>query len=119
MRKSIILLIIAIFLLSIYFLTKGFAESAYIVKKDTYGAYTKEGIKKLLNVILAKDAEALPKLIIEGQIFSVKEGTKVFIEEQLYWEGIVRVRLAGQAMSIWLLAIDLCSGEDYNTERSH
>ena len=117
MKKSIVLLITAISILFICFLTKSFAQSARVVNKDTYGAYTKEGITKLINIIMAKDAEALPMLVISGQIFSVKKGTKVFTEESLILDGIVRVRPQGQAISIWLLQEDL-DFEDYNNENS-
>jgi len=114
MKKLMIsLLIITVLFSSIYFPASCFAEEAYIVKQDTYGAYSKEGIKKLLNVILGKDAKAIPILIIERQIFSVKRGTKVFIEDRSLWEGFVKARLQGQAMSIWLLEIDLALEEDY------
>jgi len=117
MKKLMIsLLIITVLFASIYFPASCFAQEAYIVKQDTYGAYTKEGIKKLLNVILSKDAKVLPTLVAAGQIFTVKKGAKVFIEEQLLWEGIVKARLQGQAMSVWLLEMDLAPEEDYRSK---
>jgi len=112
MKKTHILLVSVVFLLSLCFLTEAVAEWGYIVKEDAFGAYTKEGITKLINIIMAKDSEALSKLAAERQIFMVKKGTKVFIEERFFGEGFVRVRSQGQTTSFWLLGMDLEPEED-------
>ena len=118
MKKPIIVLIAMIFLLCGCFLTKGLAQSARIVNKDTYGAYTTEGMKKMISVIFDKDAEALAVLVFSGQIFSVKKGTRVFIEDTSFWDGLIKVRPQGQTRSIWIIMEDSYAEKDYNTETS-
>ena len=118
MNKPIIVLIVTISLLCGCFLTKGLAQSARIVNKDTYGAYTAEGMKKFISVILDKDAEALSVLVFSGQIFSVKKGARVFIEDTSFWDGLIKVRPQGQTRSIWIIMEDSDAENDYNSETS-
>jgi hypothetical protein len=118
MKKPIIVLMSMIFLLCGCFLTKGLAQSARIVNKDTYGAYTIEGMKKFISVIIDKDAEALSVLVFSGQIFSVKKGTRVFIEDTSFWDGLIKVRPQGQTRSIWIIMEDSDVEKDCNSETS-
>lgn len=89
-------------MISIFCFSMSFAQSASIVNRDTYGAYTIEGSDKYFDVILAKDTEALSLLVLSGQIVNVKKGTSVFIEDTSIWRGLTKVRPQGQIRSIWV-----------------
>lgn len=118
MKKLFILLIVMISLLFVCFFTSGLAQSELerIVKKDCYGAFNREDMDKMTSVIMAKDETAFKGLIIEGKIFLVKKGTKVFIEDTAFWSGCAKVRPEGQTRSIWLFFEDLAKPESVINE---
>ena len=114
MKKQIILLIAIVSLSFECFLPQGFAQSGRIINKDTYGAYDKEEMNKLSNMLSTKDEEAFWKLIISGQIVPIKKGTRVFLEDTAIWEGLIKVRPQGQTRSIWIFSEHSTAEEDYN-----
>lgn len=112
MRKQTIITIVTSLILPLAFLAHAFAEIAKIgeysvVNKDTYGAFSKENIKKMTSLILSKDQAALNLLISEGMVFPVKKGTRVFLEDASVWQGLAKVRPEGRIDSIWVYYHDL------------
>jgi hypothetical protein len=106
-NKKGFLVFILVFLLCLFQRGFAYADYAHIVDRDTYGALSKEGIDKMSNAISAKDHIEFNKLLIEGEIFPVKKGTRVFLEDISFSQGYVRVRPEGQTRSIWMFTSDL------------
>lgn len=55
-------------------------------------ARTEEAFGELTNLMLAKDKEGILKMMLEGKVFSVENGTKARVIG-LNWTGGIRVRI--------------------------
>jgi len=102
-NKQLPLLILALLLSTI----PAFGQSAYIVDKDTFGSFNKEYMERLDNVLRTDDEVAFKMLIVEGKIFPVKKGTKVFFEDSAVWSGCMKVRPQGGTEGFWVFLSDL------------
>jgi hypothetical protein len=109
-KKKLSLIILILLLLSFQTMP-AFSESTHVVNKNTYGAFSKENMEKMSNIILAKDELAFKRLIAEGGVFPVKKGTRVSLEDTAFWSGCVKARPEGQTKSIWLFGEDLTKTE--------
>jgi hypothetical protein len=93
---------ILVFLLCLFQLALAYADYAHIVNKDTHGALSREGMDEMNKALLAQDHIAFNKLITRGEIFAVKKGTRVFLEDLSFLEGYAKVRPEGETRSIWM-----------------
>ena len=99
MRKSIFLILMLITILSQLVI----AQEYKTTKKGYLAAITEEYLDKSIDLINAKDYEALQKLIDARVVFWLKEGLKVQVVDRT-WTGKIKIRPKGELVEVWTFA---------------
>jgi len=75
--------------------------SSYSVKLKCFGAQSRDDFKRASDIVGAGDNAALSRMILNGSIVDVPEGTFVTVED-IALNGDAKVRISGQVYSIWV-----------------
>ena len=99
MKKSFFL----IFILTAILSQSIVAQEYKTTKKDYLAAISEKYLDKALDLINAKDYEALQKLIDKKVVFWLKEGLKVQVVDRT-WTGTIKIRPKGKLVEVWTFA---------------
>lgn len=92
------------FLILVLIVFQAVFAQEYKTTKDGYlAAISEEYLDKALDLINAKDYEALQKLIDRKVVFWLKEGLKVQIVDRT-WTGTIKIRPKGKLVEVWTFA---------------
>ena len=95
MQRSIIILLLMVVLCQVAF------TQDYKTTEDGYlAAITEEYFDKIVDLVAAKDYEAIQVLVDAGVVIWLKAGLQVQIVDST-WTGAIKIRLKGTVTEVW------------------
>ena len=77
------------------------AQEVRTVKAGYYASVSEAILDKAIDYATAKDYEALKKLIRANLIFTMKEGLKVYVVDEKFMSGKIKIRPVGHTVELW------------------
>lgn len=96
MKKAILAVLLVMF-----FVNTSFAAPLYWTVGEHFAGYTKEDFETAIELAMQKDVDALTEMVVDGKIFILNEGLKVYLLDTFMFSGMVKLRLFGKTRSFF------------------
>lgn len=90
-------------------MTMGLDTRTHCIKKETWGAFSKDDFDKMIEYSVNKEIKLLEAMIVQRRVVNLKKGTKIFVVD-VGWTTTV-IRLLNTERKIWVVteAVSECN----------